>query len=180
MLTTDYTDLIFGRNNVTNVQPFTYQDGYTYLRILQDLIVKVNEMIVSREELDAKLEEFEKGIVSRIEAIEKRQAAFEVRTIDSLNTKFAALEVELRELVENMSVGGVCFDPTTGSRTTPISEALEHVYDNLRLAAMFTAQADEAGTAKERDELNQDARYWDVFNSWPKLWPSAGNSADAK
>lgn len=132
---------------LTNVTPFTYRDGETFLQILKRLRKWIHDAII---ELEGQIQDTR----------DEDQAA-----LDALAAQFNAQLAAINTLLIGFQTAGiddVVFDPTTGT-TTAIEIALGHVYDNTRYYAYFADQLDDfEKTAAQWDNMQYTARHFDL------------------
>lgn len=138
---------------LTNVTPFTFRDGITYVEKLervarncQNLVDAINKCIKICNELEVNVNK----TVAQLRAETDRKIQY---AIDELYRKLAARGGEKVFVT----------DPVDGVATKTLSEALASMYSNLRTAARFAIEADNIGaTAKQLDEIGWKARGWDL------------------
>ena len=147
----------FGFSGLGNVTPFTYRDGYTYLSVLRQLIEQFNDLVGEYDELVVRLQDFETVTTAAVDSLR-----------NDMDKRFTILRNEMLAIIADATKSGTCFDPTTGRRDTPVSDALSHVYDYSRLFAQFAQLADEAGiTASTQQATGQTARHIDTIENYP-------------
>lgn len=137
---------------VSNVTPFTYRDGGTYLTILRKLQDKLNEVI----------EHYNEG--------ENANAVAHSLIVSELTNLIAESISSLRKEFEGINDEYTVADPTTGRRVTGLTQALGNVYDNTRVFAYFASELDERDlTAAAMDAANSTARHFDLGATWPNI-----------
>ena len=139
------------REPLTNITPFTYNDGYTYLRLLEDLrkaVSSLGDVIGSNNSIwEDTLDQIEMLQNNLISEINTKIVGIDLKLADfrgDYKEDYKQLRREMLQEIRQATSVGTTYDPTTGSNLVPLPKALEHVYDNLRLYAY---------TAKEYDEL---------------------------
>lgn len=140
-------------SGVSNVTPFTYKDGETYLGQLRRLRDYTSDGF---------------AVLSQNDSI----TSADIATLQSyITSALNTLETKLESEIATLSDGGpLVFDPTTGQRTVTASVALGHVYDNNRVYGLFASQIDALGlTAAQFDALNYAARQFDLAATYPEL-----------
>lgn len=141
---------------VSNVTPFTYRDGNTYLDILNRLREKVEDVIAALNTLNLTNADQHNTII--------------ITLTSQFNDALLALRIELTDLIEAANESPVVQDPTTGVLTQGLTKALSNVYDNARVFAYFAKQYDdEQLTAAQQDARNLTARHFDLGVMWPAL-----------
>ena len=154
MTVLSFTPYVFQPLPLSNVTPFTYREGYTYVSMVEALRNYVNTMIDSVnnntasaleiQRLYTELAAYVNATISQlITDLNDSQEAF----ADDYATQFHQLRVDLITIITNASRQGTAFDPTRGD-TQPIDDVFAHVYDALRIYAY---------SAGEYDALDLDA-----------------------
>jgi hypothetical protein len=139
---------------LSNVTPFTYRDGATYLETLEELRRKFNELVAFLNSLNGVIGD----IYEEIADVRGEIVASEKRQIDALN----ALRTELLGLIEDSSASGLAHDPTSGQLRS-VDDVLSRVYDYTRVHARFAADMDARSlTAAQLDALQERARHADL------------------
>jgi hypothetical protein len=135
---------------LSQVTPFTYRDGETFLEQLKRLRCWVDNVTAALE--------------SNIEQVAADDKTANNALADELNGLLTAFtnkwESELLALEDEAK--NVTRDPTTGS-LSPIGVVVNHVYDNTRYYAYFANQLDAFDyTAAEWDAIGYTARHFDL------------------
>lgn len=131
---------------LSNVTPFTYRDGETYLEQLKRL----------REWIDT-VGDILQGNIDTVATNNDSQ-------INTLIIDFnaALAEINTALLAMEESGGMLLYDPTTGV-LTGAATVIGHVYDNTRYYAYFADQLDAFdNTAAEWEALDYTARHFDL------------------
>lgn len=158
----------FGFSGLGNITPFTYRDGYTYLSVLRQLIEQFNDLVGEYDELVVRLQDFETVTTAAVDSLRNDMAQFTSDVNKDMDKRFTILRNEMLAIIADATKSGTCFDPTTGRRDTPVSDALSHVYDYSRLFAQFARLADAAGiTAATQQATGQTARHIDTIENYP-------------
>lgn len=136
---------------LSNVTPFTYRDGETFLEQLKRL----------REWID----HVYSTLAADISAVQTDDEAAITSLATQLNAELLAFvnqwQIELMNLADN--VPALAFDPTNGTRIEPIDVVVSRVFDNLRYYAFFADQLDGfLHTAAEWDAMQYTARGFDL------------------
>ena len=156
-------------NPITNITPFTYGDGYTYLSLLEDMRVYLNTMIESvnanTDSANDVVEQFTE-LVNHVNAaiadygtqLDNWSDNFEV----DFKATFNKLRADMLTLVLTTAQTGVIFNPTRGFYD-PIGDVVVGVYDFLRTFSYTAAEYDALGLTQD-DYNNQfvDAYAYDV------------------
>ena len=122
---------------LTNITPFTYRDGATYLQILERLRELVNEVVVKTNEVIQTVNEAVAELAGTRQWVEERLAAYTVEQ----DRKFDLLRQELIQLIEDSTAAGVIVNPTNGL-TEPVEKVVSDVFDNVRVHARFAVDMD--------------------------------------
>ena len=139
----------FGTSNVT---PATYDESLTYYEQLAHLRDYMQSVLNESDSNDKKLRE-------TVERITKLVDEFVVK----LTADFDAYREYIEDMVERSRDSMLAWNPTKGTRHESVNDAIDDVYDNLRVFAMFTKQLDDLGmTAKEWDGRGLTARHFDL------------------
>lgn len=139
---------------VSNVTPFTYRDGETFLSELHRIKCYIAEMVAVLEKAD----EDNRDYVNN--------------TIQQLTTQFNAAVIYLEGLIAGSHDESIAFDPTNGSHLEGLSQVVSNVYDNSRIFAYFAKDLDDMGmTAVEYDDLlaSMPVRHMDLAPLYPTL-----------
>ena len=138
------------REPLTNITPFTYGDGYTYLRLLEDLrktVGSLGDVINGNNSVwEATLDQIELLQNNLITEINSKIVGIDLKLADFravYNEDYKQLHREMLQEIRQATSVGTTYDPTTGSSLTPLPIALEHVYDNLRIYAYTAVEYDE-------------------------------------
>lgn len=150
---------------LSNVTPFTYRDGETYLERLARVMDKVDEVIEGHNStLDTLASIPAMLALVRQEMVDLEQridGALAANTADSLE-RIRLLRVELLNEIAAATAGGTVLDPTSG-KTVRMGEALSRVYDYARIMGNFAKRRDDAAeTASAIDSHNWTARHTDL------------------
>jgi len=144
---------------LSNVTPFTYRDGETYLeqlKRLRDWIDTVSDF------LEGNIDVVSQNVDSKINTL-----------ITDFNTALAEINTALLAMEE--SGGMLIYDPTTGN-LTGAATAIGHVYDNTRYYAYFADQLDAfENTAAEWEALDYTARHFDLALAYSPTTTQADN-----
>ena len=160
---------ISANNPITNITPFTYGDGYTYLSMLEDMRVYLNTMIESvnanTDSANDVVEQFNALVTHVNEAIADYEAQLD-NWSDNLETSlwetFNTLRSDMITLVLTTTQTGVIFNPTRGFYD-PIGDVVVNVYDFLRTFSYTAAEYDALGLTQ--DDYNSqfvDAYAYDI------------------
>jgi hypothetical protein len=141
----------YSNSPISNITPFTYRDGETYLEQLHRLrkwfyevttVLQSNIQFVDNKDKDALADLAEQ---------------FNATILNFTNTYQQLLLNAL-----NDSSNDILYDPTSGV-ISPFALVVGHVYDNLRYYAYFADQLDSFEyTAKEWDDMQYTARHFDL------------------
>lgn len=159
------------REPLTNITPFTYGDGYTYLRLLEDLrktVGSLGDVINGNNSVwEATLDQIELLQNNLITEINAKIVGIDLKLADFravYNEDYKQLHREMLQEIRQATSVGTTYDPTTGSSLTPLPIALEHVYDNLRIYAYTAMEYDELElTDIAYDALNLTAYQYDIL-----------------
>lgn len=141
----------FFNTPLSNVTPFTYRDGETYLERLHRLQKWIHDLSITLE--------------NNIESVEA-QDQIAINTLaqqlnDALNKFANDWNAELLAIQNQNPL--FIFDPTNGKRTETADVVVGRVYDNLRYYAYFADQLDDfEKTAAEWDGMQYSARGFDL------------------
>lgn len=135
---------------LSQITPFTYRDGETFLEQLHRLRCWVDDITAALE--------------SNIEQVAADDKAANLALAQELNDVLTAFsnkwENDLLALEDEQF--NVTRDPTTG-QLSPLNIVVNHVYDNTRYYAYFADQLDNFGkTAAEWDGMGYTARHFDL------------------
>ena len=159
------------REPLTNITPFTYGDGYTYLRLLEDLrktVGSLGDVINGNNSVwEATLDQIELLQNNLITEINSKIVGIDLKLADFraiYNEDYKQLHREMLQEIRQATSVGTTYDPTTGSSLTPLPIALEHVYDNLRIYAYTALEYDELElTDIAYDALNMTSYQYDIL-----------------
>lgn len=143
---------------LTNVTPFTYRDGFTFLERLEDLAEYINSLVTTINSAIDRVNEFSTDLSNLSQSVDDRIAAVRAELLNDLT----ALRTEVLALITESAPSGMCLDPTTGL-SAPVSEVIGHVFDNDRYFGLFASQLDARNlTAAELDAQLVTARHADL------------------
>lgn len=136
---------------LSNVTPFTYRDGETFLEQLARLRAWINEVSST--------------LAGNIILVQSEDEAAIASLTAQLNAELLAFvnqwQTELMQMQDQDP--SLVFDPTNGTRTEVINVALSNVFDNLRYYAYFADQLDGFEyTADQYDAMGYTARGFDL------------------
>ena len=159
------------REPLTNITPFTYGDGYTYLRLLEDLrktVGSLGDVINGNNSVwEATIDQIELLQNNLITEINSKIVGIDLKLADFravYNEDYKQLRREMLQEIRQATSVGTTYDPTTGSSLTPLPIALEHVYDNLRIYAYTALEYDELElTDSAYDALDLTAYQYDIL-----------------
>ena len=156
-------------NPISNITPFTYGDGYTYLSLLEDMRQYLNTMIDSvnanTDSANDVVEQFTElvnhvnsAIASYGTQLDSWSDDFEI----GFKATFDTLRADMLTLVLTTVQTGVIFNPTRGFYD-PIGDVVVGVYDFLRTFSYTAAEYD--ALQLTQDDYNSqfaDAYAYDV------------------
>ena len=156
-------------NPITNITPFTYGDGYTYLSMLEDMRVYLNTMIESvnanTDSANDVVDQFTELVNHVNDAIADYGTQLDSWSDDfdvSFKATFDKLRADMLTLVLTTAQTGVIFNPTRGFYD-PIGDVVINVYDFLRTFSYTAAEYDALGlTQDDYDNQFIDAYAYDV------------------
>ena len=156
-------------NPISNITPFTYGDGYTYLSLLEDMRVYLNTMIESvnanTDSANDVVDQFTELVNHVNEAIADYGTQLDDWSNDfddSFKITFDKLRADMLTLVLTTTQTGVIFNPTRGFYD-PIGDVVINVYDFLRTFSYTAAEYDALQlTQDEYDSQFVDAYAYDV------------------
>lgn len=136
----------FPTKPISNVTPFTYRDGETYLEQLKRLRGYIGEVAdILQENID-----------TLSDNVDAKFAAL----INDFNAALAEINAALAAIEDSNELA--LFDPTTGE-ITGASIVIGHVYDNTRYYAYSAEQLDTfEKSAAEWDAIDYSARHFDL------------------
>ena len=142
-------------NPITNITPFTYGDGYTYLSMLEDMRVYLNTMIESvnanTDSANDVVEQFSALVTHVNDAIADYESQLD-NWSDNLETSlwetFNTLRSDMITLVLTTTQTGAIFNPTRGFYD-PIGNVVVNVYDFLRTFSYTAAEYDALGLTQD-------------------------------
>ena len=158
-------------NPISNITPFTYGDGYTYLSLLEDMRVYLNTMIDSvnanTDSANDVVDQFTELVNHVNEAIadygtqlDNWSNNFEV----GFKTTFDKLRADMITLVLTTTQTGVIFNPTRGFYD-PIGDVVAGIYDFLRIYSYTAAEYDALKlTTDQFDEKFPSAYAFDILS----------------
>ena len=142
-------------NPITNITPFTYGDGYTYLSLLEDMRVYLNTMIDSvnanTDSANDVVEQFTELVNHVNEAIADYGTQLDNWSNDledDIKATFDKLRADMLTLVLTTAKTGVIFNPTRGFYD-PIGDVVVGVYDFLRTFSYTAAEYDALGLTQD-------------------------------
>lgn len=152
-------------NPITNITPFTYGDGYTYLSLLEDMRVYLNTMIESvnanTDSANDVVEQFSALVTHVNDAIADYESQLD-NWSDNLETSlwetFNTLRSDMITLVLTTTQTGVIFNPTRGFYD-PIGNVVVNVYDFLRTFSYTAAEYD----ALELTQDDYNSQFVDAY-----------------
>ena len=156
-------------NPISNITPFTYGDGYTYLSLLEDMRVYLNTMIDSvnanTDSANDVVDQFTELVNHVNDAIADYGTQLD-NWSDNFDVSFKAtfdkLRADMLTLVLTTAQTGVIFNPTRGFYD-PIGDVVVGVYDFLRTFSYTAAEYDALGlTQDDYDNQFVDAYAYDV------------------
>ena len=156
-------------NPISNITPFTYGDGYTYLSLLEDMRVYLNTMIESvnanTDSANDVVDQFTELVNHVNDAIADYGTQLNNWSDDfeaSFKVTFDKLRADMITLVLTTSQTGVIFNPTRGFYD-PIGDVVAGIYDFLRIYSYTAAEYDALGlTQDDYDNRFVDAYAYDV------------------
>ena len=156
-------------NPITNITPFTYGDGYTYLSLLEDMRVYLNTMIDSvnanTDSANDVVDQFTELVNHVNDAIADYGTQLDNWSDDfevDFKARFDKLRADMLTLVLTTAQTGVIFNPTRGFYD-PIGDVVVGVYDFLRTFSYTAAEYDALQlTQDEYDSQFVDAYAYDV------------------
>lgn len=150
---------------LSNITPFTYRDGETFLDQLARLRLWIDEVSATLE--------------NNIETLQiSDKTAFDSLTKQLNDTLFAFVNKWQNEIMELEDQDPtLAFDPTNGTRIETLNTVISKVYDNLRYYAFFADQLDNFEfTALEWDTFEYSARGFDLALAYtPNLTQAIDN-----
>ena len=169
-------------NPITNITPFTYGDGYTYLSLLEDMRVYLNTMIDSvnanTDSANDVVEQFTELVTHVNEAIADYESQLD-NWSDNLETSlwetFNTLRSDMITLVLTTTQTGVIFNPTRGFYD-PIGDVVVNVYDFLRTFSYTAAEYD----ALELTQADYNSQFIDAYAYDIRTAQSAKNLLDIR
>ena len=156
-------------NPITNITPFTYGDGYTYLSLLEDMRVYLNTMIDSvnanTDSANDVVEQFTELVNHVNDAIADYGTQLDNWSNDfevDFKVTFDTLRADMLTLVLTTAQTGVIFNPTRGFYDR-IGDVVVNVYDFLRTFSYTAAEYDALGlTQDDYDSQFVDAYAYDI------------------
>ena len=156
-------------NPITNITPFTYGDGYTYLSLLEDMRVYLNTMIDSvnanTDSANDVVDQFTELVNHVNDAIADYGTQLDNWSDDfdvNFKATFDKLRADALTLILTTTQTGVIFNPTRGFYN-PIGDVVINVYDFLRTFSYTAAEYDALGlTQDDYDNQFINAYAYDV------------------
>ncbi len=156
-------------NPISNITPFTYGDGYTYLSLLEDMRVYLNTMIDSvnanTDSANDVVEQFTELVNHVNDAIADYGTQLDNWSDDfdvNFKATFDKLRADALTLVLTTTQNGAIFNPTRGFYD-PIGDVVIGVYDFLRTFSYTAAEYDALElTQDDYDNQFVDAYAYDV------------------
>ena len=156
-------------NPITNITPFTYGDGYTYLSLLEDMRVYLNTMIESVNANTDSANDVVAQFTELVDHVNEAIADYGAQ-LDNWSGEFEAdfritfdkLRTDMMTLVLTTTQTGIIFNPTRGFYD-PIGNVVVNVYDFLRTFS-YTASEYDALELTQDDYNSQfvDAYAYDI------------------
>lgn len=144
--------------NLTNVTPFSYRDGYTFLDKLEAIAKVVNQVVNTVNSLNDVVNTINTNLEALSDSIDSRF----VNMREELSDDLGRLRADLEELITDAVPAGVVRNPVDG-KIASVEDALGSVYDNARVHAWFAVDIDTNNlTAAEIDALALSARHHDL------------------
>lgn len=152
---------------VSNITPFTYRDGETYLEQLRRLRIWAANAISQLQDNINSVQDHEddaiQGLTDQLNSVLNK-------FLDEWNAELIELEAQNPE---------VAFDPTTGD-ISPLNLVIGHVYDNTRYYAYFADQLDAFNkTAADWDAMQYTARHFDLALAYSPTTTQATDTVPA-
>jgi len=143
---------------ISNVTPFTYRDGLTFLEKLEQIAANLQALHDWSDQVVQTLVDLQALHAADVASLTAAITASEERSTAAL----AVARAEILAMVVDSIPGGVAIDPTTGL-TSPVNTVISNVYDNVRVHAYFAKDLDVQNlTAAQIDALNRSARHFDL------------------
>ena len=143
------------RVRISNVAPFTHRDSLTYLERLEQLTDHYNEMVDAVGNMADQVNDLTAQLESIIENLDKTTARRFTEQNQQIQFKLRKIEHELKQYVNDSTVGGRALNPTNGL-VQPIDRVIGDVFDWTRERAHFAD--DDLGTARDYDGAGRTAR----------------------
>lgn len=152
---------------LSQITPFTYRDGETFLEQLHRLRRWVDEVSAA---LEANIEQ--------VAADDKKANTDLASELNDLLTAFTTKWENQILALEDEAVN-VTRDPTSGV-LNPIGIVVNHIYDNTRYYAYFADQLDGFNkTAAQWDSMQYTARHFDLVLGYSSTTTQAENTSPA-
>ena len=138
---------------ISDVQPFSYKDGETYLGKL------------------GRLEKYIRDTLEYLVRVQREHDSFTDEKLEKLRIEVNQIFADLVAEIASVSDGALAFNPTNGKKE-PLSKVVGDTYDNNRIYAYFAAELDALDmTAAEYDEwlAAKNARHFDLAMTYPVL-----------
>lgn len=139
---------------VSNVTPFTYRDGETFLSELHRIKCYISEMVAALEKADEDNRDYVNNAITQ------------------LTDQFNAVVSYLENIIAGSHDESIAFDPTNGAHLEGLSQVVSNVYDNVRIFAYFAKDLDDMNmTAAQYDTMlaSMPVRHMDLAPTYPKL-----------
>lgn len=136
---------------ISDVQPFSYKDGETYLGKL------------------GRLEKYIRDTLEYLVRVQREHDKLTDANIEKLRLEVNQIFVDLIAEIASVSDGALAYNPTNGKKE-PLSKVTGDTYDNLRIFAYFAKELDDMGmTAAEYDAwlAQSNARHFDLAITYP-------------
>ena len=159
-------------NPITNITPFTYGDGYTYLSLLEDMRVYLNTMIESvnsnTDSANDVVGQFSELVTHVNDAIDNYSTQLNDWETDfnrDYSVDYLTMRADMITLIKTSSATGVCFNPTRG-KYSPFNQTINDIYDFLRIRALSAAEYDALEFTDDMFSLRWSSAYdYDVTNT---------------
>ena len=165
-------------NPISNITPFTYGDGYTYLSLLEDMRVYLNTMIDSVNANTDSANDVVDQFTELVNHVNKAIADYGAQ-LDNWSGEFEAdfratfdkLRADMITLVLTTTQTGVIFNPTSGSYE-PINAVISDIYHYLRVWAITAGDYDALElTVEEFDDKYASVYDFDIRSQFdPDAW----------
>ena len=165
-------------NPVSNITPFTYGDGYTYLSLLEDMRVYLNTMIDSvnanTDSANDVVDQFTELVNHVNDAIADYGTQLDNWSNDfdvDFKARFDKLRADMLTLILTTTQTGIIFNPTRGFYD-PIGEVISDIYHYLRVWAITAGDYDALElTIEDFDDKYASAYDFDIRSQFdPDAW----------